>query len=51
MTKSELISKVASKGGTTERALATLDAYSFDEAIKTAMSACTARADELGKDK
>ena len=50
-TPCELISKVASKGGTTERALATLDKYAFDEAIKEAMKACTVRADELGADK
>ena len=47
----ELISKVASKGGTTEKALTTLDAYDFDKALKEAMLACTSRADELGQDK
>ncbi|MBO5415728.1 MAG: pyrroline-5-carboxylate reductase [Clostridia bacterium] len=46
-----LIAKVASKGGTTERALATLDEYRFSEGIGEAMKACTARADELGSDK
>ena len=46
-----LISRVASKGGTTERALATLSEFHFDEAIIDAMAACTARADELGKNK
>ncbi|MBO5939432.1 MAG: pyrroline-5-carboxylate reductase [Clostridia bacterium] len=45
----EWISRVASKGGTTERALATLNDYHFSEAISEAMKACTARADELGK--
>ncbi len=45
----EWISRVASKGGTTERALATLNNYHFSEAICEAMKACTARADELGK--
>ncbi len=50
-TPEELISKVASKGGTTERALAKLDEYKFSEGIKEAMKACTARADELGRDK
>lgn len=45
----EWISRVASKGGTTERALATLKDYRFSEAIAEAMKACTARADELGK--
>ena len=44
-----LISKVASKGGTTERALTALDAGSFDKTIENAMKACTLRADELGK--
>ena len=48
---SELVSKVASKGGTTEKALQTLDKYSFSNAIKDAMKACTARADELGASK
>ena len=46
-----LISRVASKGGTTEKALETLSAYHFDEAIIDAMRACTARADELGNTK
>ena len=45
----ELISRVASKGGTTERALLTLDSKNFDKTISEAMCACTARADELGK--
>ena len=44
-----LISKVASKGGTTERALATLDKLNFDGSIEAAMIGCTERADELGK--
>ncbi len=44
-----LISKVASKGGTTERALLALEAGSFDQTIEKAMLDCTARADELGK--
>ena len=47
----ELISKVASKGGTTERALNELNAKSFDLAIADAMKACTQRADELGNTK
>ena len=47
----ELISKVASKGGTTEQALKTLDACDFDATIEKAMKACTARADELGAPK
>ena len=48
-TPSELISKVASKGGTTEQALIKLDEGDFDKVIETAMKACTNRADELGK--
>ena len=48
---SELISKVASKGGTTEKALAKLDEYRFSEGIIDAMKACTIRADELGAKK
>ena len=51
LTPSELISKVASKGGTTERALSTLDKHQFSEGIVDAMKACTARADELGAKK
>ena len=45
----ELISKVASKGGTTEQALIKLDEGAFNETIEKAMIACTKRADELGK--
>ena len=45
----EWVSRVASKGGTTERALATLEKYRFSEGIGEAMKACTARADELGQ--
>lgn len=47
----DLISKVASKGGTTEQALYVLDENGFDEAINKAMKACTRRADELGAKK
>lgn len=43
-----LISRVASKGGTTERALAKLDEGNVNSTIIEAMIACTARADELG---
>ena len=50
-TPSELASKVASKGGTTEQALNKLDVLGFDDIIKKAMIACTVRADELGKNK
>ena len=45
----ELMSRVASKGGTTEQALLCLDEKGFDEAISEAMLRCTKRADELGK--
>ena len=48
-TPNELISKVASKGGTTEQALIKLDEGDFDKIIENAMIACTKRADELGK--
>ena len=48
-TPTELISKVASKGGTTEQALIKLNDGNFDKVIESAMIACTARADELGK--
>ena len=48
-TPEALISKVASKGGTTEQALKKLDEAAFDTIIENAMIACTARADELGK--
>ena len=48
-TPNEQISTVASKGGTTERAISELERYNFDEAIISAMRKCTARADELGK--
>lgn len=43
-----LISKVASKGGTTERALAAMTDGDFDRIVADAMTACTKRADELG---
>ena len=44
-----LISKVASKGGTTEQALKSLNGCNFDMIIENAMRACTKRADELGQ--
>jgi pyrroline-5-carboxylate reductase len=47
-TPDEQISTVASKGGTTERAIAELESYHFCEAIISAMDKCTKRADELG---
>lgn len=48
-TPENMISAVASKGGTTERALSVLDENNFEKAIIDAMCACTERADELGK--
>ena len=48
-TSAEMISMVASKGGTTEMALKTLDENLFDDSIIKAMKACSDRADELGK--
>ena len=50
-TPSQLISKVASKGGTTEQAIKTLKESNFDGIIEKAMVACTVRADELGEKK
>ena len=46
-TPGELASRVASKGGTTERALAEFKASDLNGAVLSAMNACTARADEL----
>lgn len=48
-TPEELIGEVASKGGTTERAIASLENAGIERIISEAMLACTARADELGK--
>ncbi len=50
-TPGEMAAAVASKGGTTEKALEALDAADFNGIIAKAMTACTARADELGKNK
>ncbi len=44
-----MIKAVASKGGTTEKALEVLDKYNFESIIAEAMIACTNRADELGQ--
>ena len=46
-----LISRVASKGGTTERAMSVLNNENIEKIISNAMTACTERADELGKTK
>jgi len=48
-TSAEMIAMVASKGGTTERALASLEESGFSDTMIKAMLACTERADELGK--
>jgi pyrroline-5-carboxylate reductase len=48
-TPDELISKVASKGGTTERAIFELENHNFSDGVISAMQKCTDRADELGK--
>lgn len=47
-TPEELIRKVASPKGTTEKALEALKEHGFEEAIIDAMLRCTKRADELG---
>ena len=47
-TPDEQIATVASKGGTTERAIAELLRYQFCEGVVSAMQKCTDRADELG---
>ena len=48
-TPAELISKVCSKGGTTEQAMLRLEAGGMSQIVADAMQACTARAEELGK--
>ena len=48
-TPNTLISRVCSKGGTTERAMNKLNDANIDKIIADAMIACTQRADELGK--
>lgn len=48
-TPDEQIATVASKGGTTERAIAELERFDFCRAIVSAMDKCTQRADELGE--
>lgn len=48
-TPDEQIKTVASKGGTTERAIAELIEYKLPDAFASAMQKCTERADELGK--
>ncbi len=50
-TPEALISRVASKGGTTEQALQKLNDSNIDDIIRDAMVACTLRAEELGKTK
>ena len=48
-TAEDQIRTVASKGGTTERAMASLTADGFEDMISRAMQACTDRADELSR--
>ena len=48
-TPENMVKAVASKGGTTEKALETLDKYEFEKIVAEAMLACTKRADELGQ--
>ena len=45
----ELISQVASPGGTTLAALDQMDIHGFDEALREALIACKLRADELSR--
>ena len=47
LTPAEQISRVTSKGGTTERAMAVLYEADLAGTVETAMKACTKRADEL----
>lgn len=47
----QLITRVASKGGTTEKALECLNDANIEGIVASAMIACTERADELGKQK
>ena len=49
ITPTEQISRVTSKGGTTERAMAVLSKRDMADMVKEAMQACTDRADELTK--
>ena len=49
LTPAEQISRVTSKGGTTERAMAVLRARDLDGTVTDAMKACTARAVEMDK--
>ena len=51
LTPAEQIARVTSKGGTTERAMATLASHGMDGIIREAMQACTDRADELATNK
>ncbi len=49
MKPNELVRAVASPKGTTEAALNSLDGDSFDEIVKSSLTACLNRADELSK--
>lgn len=48
-TPAELVSMVATKGGTTEQAVSVLETRDFHNAIIDAMAACTNRAEELAE--
>ncbi len=48
-TPEEQMMTVASKGGTTERAISELEKYHIYEAVSCAMKKCTERAEELGQ--
>ena len=50
-TAEELVSKVCSKGGTTEQAIGCLENADIENIIHRAMVACTNRAEELGNSK
>jgi pyrroline-5-carboxylate reductase len=47
LSPNQQISRVTSKGGTTERAMAVLSERGMADMVKDAMQACTNRADEL----
>ena len=47
LSPTQQISRVTSKGGTTERAMAVLSERGMADMVKDAMQACTNRADEL----
>jgi pyrroline-5-carboxylate reductase len=46
-----LVAQVATPGGTTEAALAAMDAHGFEESLRAGMELCTSRAKELNQGK